>query len=213
MPNYYVPTNYYIDWSEESIYRMKNYVSEKQNGKIASRFQNIDYYFIKGLTWSDAGFYSPTIRFSGVGVFDVKGSRVIVKKIELKNLIGVLNSKLLKLIIKSINNTTVSTQVDDFRELPIKEIKLDELVSSIIKKQENINLFYDFASYEQLEIDYLVYKAYGLNWSDVQEVENWYARRYTKLVGAQKQNLKKLGKKTDYLEIYKDFIEKYGDLV
>jgi hypothetical protein len=48
----------------------------------------------------------------------------------------------------------------------------------------------------------LVYEAYGLNAADVQEVENWYARRYPKLSGAQKANLRALGKSDDYLELY-----------
>ncbi|MFH1051423.1 MAG: hypothetical protein V1779_10910 [bacterium] len=40
---------------------------------------------------------------------------------------------------------------------------------------------------EQIEIDKLVYEAYGLNEEDIQEVENWYARRCPKLVEAQKR--------------------------
>ncbi|MBK8329296.1 MAG: hypothetical protein IPL09_07470 [Bacteroidetes bacterium] len=42
----------------------------------------------------------------------------------------------------------------------------------------------------------------GLIAEDVQEVENWYARRYAKLSAAQKANLRALGKSDDYLELY-----------
>ena len=38
-------------------------------------------------------------------------------------------------------------------------------------------------------MDRLVYEAYGLNKDDIQEVDNWYVRRYPKLVAAQKANL------------------------
>ena len=55
---------------------------------------------------------------------------------------------------------------------------------------------------EQIEIDKFVYEAYGLTAEDVQEVENWYARRYPKLSAAQKANLRALGKSDDYLELY-----------
>ena len=51
-------------------------------------------------------------------------------------------------------------------------------------------------------IDKLVFVAYGLNEHDIREVENWYARRYPRLVAAQKENLRKLGKSDDYLELY-----------
>jgi len=54
----------------------------------------------------------------------------------------------------------------------------------------------------QIEIDKLVYEAYGLNAEDVEEVENWYARRYGKLSAAQKANLRALGNSDDQLELY-----------
>lgn len=51
-------------------------------------------------------------------------------------------------------------------------------------------------------ISRLLYEAYKLNGYDMRKVENWYARRYPKLVAAQKENLRKLGKSDDYLEMY-----------
>jgi hypothetical protein len=35
----------------------------------------------------------------------------------------------------------------------------------------------------------LAFLTYGLNDDDIQEVENWYVRRYPKLAAAQKANL------------------------
>ena len=61
-----------------------------------------------------------------------------------------------------------------------KEIeKAKKLVAKIVETQKS-NPRYDYASHEQIEIDKLVYEAYGLSAEDVQEVENWYARRYPK---------------------------------
>ena len=45
-----------------------------------------------------------------------------------------------------------------------------------------------------MEIDGLVYAAYGLNRADIAEVETWYARRYETLAAAQRQNLRRAGK-------------------
>lgn len=192
LPNYYVPTPYYIDWSEDSIERLKTTTSERQQGRIAARFQNREYYFMQGITWSDAGFYSPTMRLSGKGVFDVKGSRLISSEDPCK-LNGCLSSKLIKLWIKSFNNQTVSTQVDDLRDVGISmsmNAKISILVEEIIGKQKK-HPRYDYASNEQIEIDRLVYEAYGLNEDDIQEVENWYARRYSALAAAQRANLER----------------------
>ena len=79
--------------------------------------------------------------------------------------------------------------------------KINEISKNITINQK-LNHRYDYASHEQLEIDKLIYVAYGLNAEDVQEVENWYARRYPKLSAAQKANLQALGKSDDYLELY-----------
>ena len=57
-------------------------------------------------------------------------------------------------------------------------------VKNLIKKLK-VNPNYDYASIEQIDIDWLVYEAYGLNDEDIAEVENWYARRYPKLAKAQ----------------------------
>ena len=44
---------------------------------------------------------------------------------------------------------------------------------------------------EQLEIDKLVYEMYNLNQEDIDEVENWYFRRYPKLAGVIEEKLKR----------------------
>ena len=93
-------------------------------------------------------------------------------------------------------NHTVDFGVDEMNLLPFLNIQINqiqELVLSIIDKQKK-NPRYDYASHEQLDIDRLIYKAYGLNNDDIKEVENWYVRRYPKLAAAQRSNLEKLKK-------------------
>ena len=67
------------------------------------------------------------------------------------------------------------------------------LVRSIIERQRT-DPSYDYASREQLELDRLVYGAYGLSRADIAEVETWYARRYPRLATAQRANLRAIGK-------------------
>jgi hypothetical protein len=158
-------------------------ILESYKSQVAGVFRNTNKYFFKGLTWSDAGVYSPTIRLSGDGVFDVKGSKIVTNLFDTYFLNGVLTSKFIRYWIKSVNNHTISTQVDDFRILCIPIDVKDEIivkVKSIIENQKK-NPRYNYFANEQKEIDKLVYELYGLNEEDINEVETWFARRYPKL--------------------------------
>jgi hypothetical protein len=76
-------------------------------------------------------------------------------------------------------------------EVPLPLIvsnEIQKLSEQIIEKQHQ-NLRYDYATHEQIEIDRLVYEAYGLNEVDIREVEDWFARRYPTLAAAQRRNL------------------------
>ena len=200
MPNYWVPTDYFIDWSEWAVQRMKTLTLREKNrligktggdDRLTSRFQNTNYYFVRGITWSDAGIYSPTMRISGDGVFDVKGSRFVVFGKSLNSTLALVASKMAKMWIKAIENHSISTQVSNIRDL-VAPFTLDARVGSLsqeIINKQRADRRYDYASNEQLEIDRLVYKAYGLNEADIREVENWHARRYPKLAQAQSRAL------------------------
>jgi hypothetical protein len=84
----------------------------------------------------------------------------------------------------------VNFGVDDIKEAPVLHCGevLGKLVSQLISKQGR-TFNYDYASNEQIEIDRIVYEAYGLNDADIREVEDWYMRRYQRLATAQRQNL------------------------
>lgn len=202
LPNYFVSVQYYIDWSEKCADAL---INEKLLYSTSTRPypRNQSYYFLKGISFSDTGEYSPTYRLNFSSVFDQKGS-TIVSFIDSEILLGCISSRLLRYFMRTIINHTVSSHVDCQKELVISQPinnEIKKLVGQIIKKQKS-QPRYDYASHEQIEIDKLVYEAYGLNSEDVQEVENWYARRYPKLSAAQKANLRALGKSDDYLELY-----------
>lgn len=197
LPNYHVPTDYFIDWSEWAVHRMKTLTIKEKDGKgsdkICSRFQNSDTYFYHGLTLSYTGMYAPNLRFKVATVYDVGGSSMF-PLYDIYQYIGIFNTKIIKYYSKNTIDHTVNFQIDEVKALPYiiiqEEINhnIKYFVEKIIIKQKQYPR-YDYASHEQIEIDRLVYEAYGLNEDDIQEVENWYVRRYPKLAAAQKANL------------------------
>ncbi len=218
IPNYYVLTNYFIDWSDRAVNRMKSFtiaerireynepttIKNHYEKTPAAIIRSPETYFTKGITFSITGIYAPSFRVFNMGTYDVKGS-YISSLFQVNSQLGYLSSKLCKYYCKGIIYHTIDLQVDALKELPISSsidlINLNIKVEKIIQAQKSIPR-YDYASHEQIEIDKLVYEVYGLNAEDVQEVENWYARRYPKLSEAQKANLRALGKSDDYLELY-----------
>lgn len=208
MPNYFVAPEYFIDWSKAAVKRMKTLTiaeRKRENGervnpgdenKIASALRNRDKWFKPSISFSPTGEYSPTFRL-GVGTIAQNTSSTILvdKSLELY-LLGLLSSGLAKFYFKNFFNHTVHTQEGDvlnFQFQVYEKKKIESLVAQIISKQRK-NPRYDYASNEQIEIDRLVYMAYGLNDVDIRELEHWYARRYPRLVVAQRGNIQKMNK-------------------
>ncbi|MDB5117022.1 MAG: hypothetical protein JWQ79_2514 [Mucilaginibacter sp.] len=197
LPNYHVPTNYYIDWSRKAVKRLTTYtiadrITEyKEKKSIKEHYKTTtcavirgkETYFNNGLSFSRTGVYAPTFRINSKSVYDTEGSTIFFYKgINEISYIGTLCSKLNKYFLKNYIGHTVHTQVDELKETPLNynEINFSNLLSLIIEKQKT-NPRYDYQSNEQKEIDSLVYEAYGLNKADINEVETWYARRYPKM--------------------------------
>ncbi len=212
MPRYLLPTEYFIDWSEVAVAALRTEtiadVYSRQGksvpvGKInyhstlASALRNQDFYFKPGITFSHTGIYSPTFRTSGNALFDMAGSTLFLQGLPVEESIGILNSSQWLFLFRNYVNSTVNTSEDPIKDVlltPDISPQVSDLVRAICEKQQRERR-YDYASNEQLEIDRLVYAAYGLNAGDIREVEDWYARRYPKLAKAQKDNLAaKLGK-------------------
>jgi hypothetical protein len=200
LPNYYqTHDNIYIDWSINGVSGMKNEAhSDLANKEF--RFLSLE----SQISFSTTGQYAPTFRIATGLLFLNKASRLFLNFTENQlKWLGILNSKLFRFFSSNFINHSVEFGIEDLKSIIVgyDYPKMEKYVSSIIKKQKT-NPRYDYASHEQIEIDKLVYESYGLNAEDVQEVENWYARRYAKLSAAQKANLRALGKSDDYLELY-----------
>jgi len=193
LASYYNESNFYINWSEPVVKILKD----------RNALRNQHRYFTFGIGYSSAGIYSPVFRLYNFNVFE-KGLHGLFFNSDLKIevILGILNSKIVRFCLKNYSNHSINTNSEDLSNLLIiPYLDLALIVERIITKIKVLPT-YDYASHEQIEIDKLVYEAYGLNAEDVQEVEDWYARRYPKLSAAQKANLRALGKSDDYLELY-----------
>lgn len=204
LPNYYVPTNYFIDWSTQSVDRLKTAtiadikrswgvrkeISQKDKDTRAAVIRNPSYYFKLGITFSDTGIYSPTFRQSAGSVFDQKGSIIVPHDQKNRDaLLGILCSKLARYIYKTFVNHTVSSHVDSIKEFPVKinEQTFNEIKANVMKivKKQIEDLQYSYFKNEQKKIDGLVYALYGFSESEIREIELWYCRRYSRLAKAQ----------------------------
>ena len=190
MPNYYVPTGYFIDWSREAVYRLKTHVVDPKTLRGKAVIRNPKCYFKKGVTFSDTGFYAPTFRFGCEGVFDVMGMSIFSEKMDAEILLAVLSSRLVRYLIKNFINHTVHTQVEGLKPIPLIveqneiTIQITSLVNEIVTKQK-AEPRYAYHLHEQKQIDALIFRLYGLDEKDIREVDLWYCRRYERLAYAQ----------------------------
>ncbi|OQB47614.1 MAG: Modification methylase TaqI [bacterium ADurb.Bin157] len=182
LPNYWVETEYFVDWSYESVLSMQN--------EPHSDLANPEFRFKRGITYSRTGQYAPTFRLSSGGILESKSCGLFVNDFDVELLLGILCSKVLRYLAKNYVMHSVETSVGTIGTLPIKRpgaeiaANIKSLVARIITNQK-INPTYAYYENEQKEIDKLVYQLYGLNEGDIREVELWYCRRYPRLAEAQ----------------------------
>jgi len=177
LSQYYRLIEFYVDWSSNSVTKMRN--------DPRGRFQNSSFYFRQGISYSDTGIYSPMFRLSHGGVFDQKASLIFSDYFSREYLLGILCSKLVKYFVKIFINHSVSAQVDSIKEIPIaipndnQKHSIENKVNEIIEHQR-ADSSYDYVN-EQQELDSLIYQLYNLSEQQIQEVEDWYDRKYPKL--------------------------------
>jgi len=208
LPNYYVKTQYYFDWSKDSVKRLKSFtiadrkkfykeydkINDGDDKKLCAGIPDPKYLFRLCISYSRTGQYAPTFRTSSGTLFDSTGSCIFTDYFSIYNFLALLSSKLLKLLFKNYIQHTVDFRIEDLKFCVLtynikKNGILNQIVNNIIDKQKQ-NPKYDYMTNEQLEIDKLVYEMYNLNEEDIKEVENWYWRRYPKLAEAIEVKLK-----------------------
>jgi len=227
LPNYYVPTGYFIDWSQDAVHRLytatiadvKERRGHQDQIRVSDRtaraavIRNPDFYFRKGITFSDTGMYSPSFRQNCGSLFDQKGSVIIPNDPEHRDLLlGLLCSVWARYVYKVYVNHTISSHVDSIKEFhcvlnDVILAQIKALVAQIITNQKN-NLAYSYQFHEQKQIDSLVYQSYGLDEKDIREIELWYCRRYRILAEAQGVLAEVKDKYADHLARCQRILEK-----
>jgi hypothetical protein len=198
MPNYYVPTNYFIDWSEWAVQRLATYtiaerikdrkekkvITASYKTQIAAVIRNASTYYRAGLTFSPTGEYAPTFRINSAAIYGNKGSNIFpITPVDIQHsLLAILCSKLIKYISKNYLSHTVEMPEGQMVELPIVFPNATELAKQVKKIIKNQQKQKDYKyGVEQTEIDRIVFDAYGLNQDDINCVNDWYNRRYDKM--------------------------------
>ncbi len=226
LPNYYVPTEYFIDWSSSAVKRLKTYkiadrIKDRDEVKAitnsyketnAAVLRNVSDSFKAAITSSRVGMYSPTFRKSGDSLFD-SGCSNIFPLADRDFYLGITCSKLFRFLFKSTVNHSVNSQAEDIKQVAVLVSlipKITSIVKQICQKQTD-NLEYDYMGNEQIDLDNLVYQSYGLNESDINEVETWFARKYPKLakyayIKPKEELVQETKKKVSALERIKELI-------
>ena len=120
---WYGNQEYVVNWELDGD-EIRNF-TDPDTGRTYSRPQNTDYYFHRGVTWSDltSGRFSARLSPGGF-IFDVKGSSAFPEDIPL--VLGLLNSSFAHYMLNLLN-PTVSFQVGDLARLPVPESSSDKL--------------------------------------------------------------------------------------
>ncbi|MGD2091807.1 MAG: BREX-1 system adenine-specific DNA-methyltransferase PglX [Candidatus Aminicenantes bacterium] len=118
LKRWYGNQDYIVNWGNNGK-EIKNFF---KNNKLASRPQNIKYYFHEGVTFSSLTISNLSVRYLPKGfIFDAKGSSIFTESIDIYYLLGILNSKFISYLSKVIN-PTIDFNVGDIAIIPFAEI-------------------------------------------------------------------------------------------
>lgn len=133
---WYGNQEYVVNWENDGK-EIKDYICNRYpylEGKWEWVAKNPDYYFRRGVTWTDltSGRFSARLSPGGF-IFDVKGSSAFPENVNFT--LGILNSNIAHYLL-TLLNPTVSFQVGDLARLPIPQrssARLEELVEQAIE--------------------------------------------------------------------------------
>ena len=130
---WYGNNDYVVNWSNNG-YEIKHFL-DKKSGKLRSRPQNIDTYYLESITWSKISSGGIAFRYKPFGhIYDVAGTSVFANSDTLKYLQAFCNSKIALSILNAIS-PTINYEVGHIASLPI--IENDENKESIINTVNN----------------------------------------------------------------------------
>jgi hypothetical protein len=120
---YWKPADVVINWSNESVAELRRRDAWPPGTPRRPRFQNSDFYFRPGLTYSVVSSGRVSCRLMPEGwIFGHKGSAVFVEDEETSELflLGYLNSALATYFMKKVVNTTATADVGYLEKLPYR---------------------------------------------------------------------------------------------
>lgn len=124
---------YIVNW-ENNGFEIKNF--KDNNGKVRSHNYNLDYIFKEGITWNALSSNDTSFRKIDNSLFDNAGSSLFIKnnKANINNLLGLLNSKIIKYLLPVIN-PTLNFQPGTISKIPInlENFNSEEYVLDSIK--------------------------------------------------------------------------------
>jgi len=121
---------YFVNWENDG--------DEIISTKPKSVIRNKDYYFRESISWSKVTSSGISLRYFPEGfIFDVAGCSIFSSEIQIKGLLGLLNSKLSKPLIKSLSQT-INYEVGQLSHAPVKKelfsnVDIKKLVESCIE--------------------------------------------------------------------------------
>ncbi len=134
MGEYWKPPTIAIDWSEEAVAELRRRDASTAGSSRKPRFQNRDFYFRSGLTYSVVSSAHLSVRLMPEGwIFSDKGSGIFVEDegISERFLLGYLNSSLATFFMKKIMNTTATAHLGYIEKLPFRRPS-DEAQAAVV---------------------------------------------------------------------------------
>ena len=169
-----------IDWSEESVRELRRRDSLPQGTSRKPRFQNRDFYFRSGLTYSVVSSGRLSVRLMPEGwIFSDKGSGVFVEDPATHEffLLGYLNSALATFLMKKVVNTTATAHLGYIEKLPYRRPGKDGGVAVASRVEQIVDSLKadPGADVERLrdEIDDLIFDLFEIR-SSRDEVRRFY---------------------------------------
>ena len=194
---WYGNNDYVVNWENDG-YEIKHFYGD--NGKLASRPQNTDYYFKESITWSKISSGPIAFRYKPVGhIFDVSGTSIFGDTDTLKYLLGINNSIVMMNLLKAIS-PTLNYEVGQISSLPI--IEDDKYKDKIIQLvDENINISREEWDSYETSWNFKHHQLLNTAFNKIEDAVN-------ELILKTKDNFEKLKKNEEQLNKY--VIELYG---
>ena len=131
--------NYDVVYWYDDGYEIRNLYMP--NGKLKSRPQNMDYYFLKGITWSALTSKNLSLRLNSIGsIISGAGYGCFNTSIDMNPVMGLLNSKVAAQFSRYLSGT-LNFEVGVLSRIPISKDIFDKEISD--KVQENIDISKD----------------------------------------------------------------------